>query len=92
LIAGDGAAFLTGVVETQPLAGLERATQAPVKPFERSVRAFSGQRRTAMDSLIGFAEVTGAILGALGLALGLEWATLNGLFRLMPARERKEKQ
>jgi hypothetical protein len=43
-----------------------------------------------MNSLIGFAEVTGAILGALGLALGLEWATLEGLFRLMP--ERKEKQ
>ncbi|MGC2333854.1 MAG: hypothetical protein WA581_20560 [Candidatus Acidiferrales bacterium] len=39
-----------------------------------------------MDSFIGFAEVTGAILGALGLALGLEWATLNGLFRLMPGR------
>jgi len=43
-----------------------------------------------MDSFIGFAEVTGAILGALGLALGLEWATLNGLFRLMPARVKKD--
>jgi len=39
-----------------------------------------------MDSFIGFAEVTGAILGALGLALGLEWFSLNGLMRLMPAR------
>jgi hypothetical protein len=45
-----------------------------------------------MDSFIGFAEVTGAILGALGLALGLEWATLNGLFRLMPAQQRKGKE
>ena len=45
-----------------------------------------------MDSLMGFAEVTGAILGALGLALGLEWATLNGLFRLMPTQQRKEKE
>jgi hypothetical protein len=45
-----------------------------------------------MDSFIGFAEVTGAILGALGLALALEWATLNGLFRLMPARAKKEKE
>jgi hypothetical protein len=45
-----------------------------------------------MDSFIGFAEVTGAILGALGLALGLEWATLSGLFRLMPARERKDNE
>jgi hypothetical protein len=43
-----------------------------------------------MDSLIGFAEVTAAILGALGFALGLEWATLNGLFRLMPAQQKKE--
>lgn len=43
-----------------------------------------------MDNLIGFAEVTGAILGALGLALGLEWATLNGFFRLMPTRQKKE--
>jgi hypothetical protein len=43
-----------------------------------------------MDSFIGFAEVTGAILGALGLALGLEWATLNGLFRLMPGRRAKD--
>ncbi|HTZ99138.1 MAG TPA: hypothetical protein VMB02_02330 [Candidatus Aquilonibacter sp.] len=44
-----------------------------------------------MDSFIGFAEVTAAILGALGLALGLEWVTLTGLFRLMPARVRKPK-
>jgi len=42
-----------------------------------------------MEDLIGFAEVTGAVLGALGLALGLEWATLNGLFRLMPVQEKK---
>jgi len=37
-----------------------------------------------MGGFIEFAEVTGAVLGALGLALGLEWATLNGLIRLMP--------
>ncbi|HEX4001655.1 MAG TPA: hypothetical protein VHX36_03350 [Candidatus Acidoferrales bacterium] len=45
-----------------------------------------------MESLIGFAEVTGAVIGALGLALGLEWATLNGLFRLMPARRGKDEE
>jgi hypothetical protein len=53
-----------------------------------------------MDGFIGFAEVTGAILAALGLALGLEYATLNGLVRLMPfgsaqdrpAREQKDKR
>jgi hypothetical protein len=44
-----------------------------------------------METMIGFAEVTGAILGALGLALALEWATLSGLFRLMPVQQSKEK-
>lgn len=52
----------------------------------------SDAEEAAMSDLIGFAEVTGAILGALGLALGLEWATLNGLFRLMPLEPRKEKE
>jgi hypothetical protein len=44
-----------------------------------------------METFTGFAEVTGAVLGALGLALGLEWITLSGLFGLMPTRERKGK-
>jgi hypothetical protein len=43
-----------------------------------------------METMIGFAEVTGAILGALGLALALEWATLSGLFRLMPVQQSKQ--
>jgi len=37
-----------------------------------------------MGSTIGFVEVAGAIIGAIGLALGLEWFTLNTLLRLMP--------
>ena len=37
-----------------------------------------------MGSTIGFAEVAGAIIGAIGLALGLEWFTLNTLLKLMP--------
>lgn len=41
-----------------------------------------------MDSFIAFAEITGAILAALGLALALEWWGLNGLMRLMPAARR----
>jgi hypothetical protein len=41
-------------------------------------------RRTAMENTLAFAEVAGAIIGAIGLALGLEWLTLSGLIRLMP--------
>ena len=40
-----------------------------------------------MESFIGFAEVAGAIVAALGLALGLEWVGLYGLTRLMPRRD-----
>jgi len=37
-----------------------------------------------MDSFIGFAEIEGVIIAALGLALGLEWVGLYGLTSLMP--------
>ena len=39
-----------------------------------------------MDSFVGFAEIAGAIIAALGLALGLEWVGLYGLTSIMPAR------
>ncbi len=39
-----------------------------------------------MDNFIAFAEVAGAIIAAMGLAMWLEWLTLNGLMRLMPPR------
>ncbi len=39
-----------------------------------------------MDSFIGFAEIAGVIIAALGLALGLEWVGLYGLTSLMPVR------
>jgi hypothetical protein len=47
-----------------------------------------------MENFIGFAEVAGAIIAALGLALGLEWVGLYGLTSLMPARrtERRDGQ
>ena len=45
-------------------------------------------KEAAMDGFIEFAEVTGAILAALGLALVLEWYGLNGLLHLMPAMRR----
>ena len=37
-----------------------------------------------MENTVAFAEIAGAIIGAIGLALGLEWLTLSGLIRLMP--------
>jgi len=39
-----------------------------------------------MVSFIAFAEITGAILAAFALAVGLEWIGLHGLIRFMPAR------
>jgi hypothetical protein len=39
-----------------------------------------------MNSFIAFAEVTGAILAALALALGLQWVSLYGITSLMPVR------
>jgi hypothetical protein len=39
-----------------------------------------------MISFISFAEITGAVLAAFALAVGLEWMGLQGLIRLMPAR------
>ena len=44
-----------------------------------------------MDSFIGFAEVAGAIIAALGLALGLEWVGLYGLTSLMPVRRNRQR-
>jgi hypothetical protein len=38
-----------------------------------------------MNGFIAFAEVTGAILASLGIALAIEWFGLNGLMRLLPA-------
>jgi hypothetical protein len=39
-----------------------------------------------MDYMIDLAGVGGAIVLSIGLALWLEWMTLRGLMRLMPAR------
>ncbi len=41
-----------------------------------------------MNGFIAFAEVTGAILASLGVALAIEWYGLNGLMRLLPAARR----
>ena len=39
-----------------------------------------------MNGFIEYAAFAGAIISSIGLALGLEWVGLNGLFRLMPGR------
>lgn len=49
-------------------------------------------RKAAMDSFIGFAEVAAAFIAALGLALGLEWASLYGLTSLMPGRRERPRE
>jgi len=45
-----------------------------------------------MDGFIGFAEVVGAVIAAMGLAMGLEWLTLSGLMHLMPARQQEARK
>jgi hypothetical protein len=39
-----------------------------------------------MENFIEFAGIASAIVVSMGLAMGLEWLTLNGLLRLMPGR------
>jgi hypothetical protein len=45
-----------------------------------------------MDNFIEFAMFAGAIIASIGLALGLEWLSMTGLFRLMPGHDRKERK
>lgn len=47
------------------------------------------QRMKVMDSFVGFAEITGAIIAAFGLALGLEWVGLYGLTSMVAARRQQ---
>lgn len=42
-----------------------------------------------MDDFIAFTEIAGAIIVAIGLAMSLEWLTLNVLLRLMPAHHER---
>jgi hypothetical protein len=41
-------------------------------------------------SFLAFVEVVSAVIGAMGLAMGLEWVTLNVLLRLMPSRSLRQ--
>jgi len=40
-----------------------------------------------MENFITFAEITSAIIAAIGLALGLEWLSLHWFMRVMPQRQ-----
>ncbi len=42
-----------------------------------------------MSDFLDFAVVTGAMITGLGLAMTLEWLTLNGVLRLMPSRHER---
>jgi hypothetical protein len=42
-----------------------------------------------MSDFIDFAVVTGAVITGMGLAMSLEWLTLNGLLHLMPSRRER---
>jgi hypothetical protein len=44
------------------------------------------EEEAAMIGFVAFAEITGAVLAAFALAVGLEWMGLHGLMRLMPVR------
>lgn len=61
--------------------------EAPLKRARRLVRK-QGEKEKAMDSFLQLATVAGAIVAAIGLALGLEWLGLNTLMHLMPAARR----
>lgn len=39
-----------------------------------------------MENFITFAEISSAIIAAIGLALGLEWLSLHWIMRMMPQR------
>jgi hypothetical protein len=45
-----------------------------------------------LEAFIGFAEVAGAIIAAMGLAICLEWLTLSGLLLLMPPRQNEPRK
>jgi hypothetical protein len=55
--------------------------ERPAKPATQA-----RTREAAMIGFIAFAEITGAVLAAFALAVGLEWIGLRGLIRLMPVR------
>lgn len=39
-----------------------------------------------MNGFLEYAAFATAVIASIGLALGLEWLALNGMFRVMPAR------
>jgi hypothetical protein len=53
------------------------------QPFWRRDRRL---KEAVMISFVEFAEITGAVLAAFALAVGLEWLGLYGLTRFMPGR------
>jgi hypothetical protein len=46
----------------------------------------AARAEAAMENFITFAEISSAIIAAIGLALGLEWLSLHWFMRMMPQR------
>lgn len=57
-----------------------------VKAAPEPSKGAGDRKELGMNYVIDFAGVAGAIGLSVALALWLEWATLRGLMRLMPAR------
>jgi hypothetical protein len=49
-------------------------------------------REAVMNGFMEYIAFAGSIIASIGLALGLEWLGLNGLFRLMPGRAKAPQQ
>jgi hypothetical protein len=68
-------------------AGKSVASEPPPRSLATPLHsALREVMEAAMEAFIGFAEVAGTIIAALGLAICLEWLALSGLLRLMPHR------
>lgn len=39
-----------------------------------------------MNGFLEYAAIAAAVIASIGLALGLEWIALNGMFHVMPGR------
>ena len=77
----------------KPLKTLEQPRSRPraTLPFRLAMpllllALIAARAEAAMENFITFAEISSAIITAIGLALGLEWLSLHWFMRVMPQR------